>query len=492
MRTIFYIAILFFCSSLLLRAQTSKIDSLKQVLKHAKNDTATVGTINALTYLLYLNDAAKDNELELYIDSAIRTAQRCNYTTGNIKARFIAGNIFKNTGKTPKAKQYLLSALPLCQITQQPSDYFKINHTLGLCNEEEGNYKLAAEYFYEALRYAEQSGNKTQMGNACGGLGNLYASQGDYVKAISYHLKGLKYRLELGDKMRMSFSYVNLGNAYRNLNKFDSAQHYYNKALIIQTAEKNTVGQAYSYTGIGHIYLMKKLPLASIDYFKRAYALLQTSDDAEVRSWLLNVMGESYLMLNQYDKALQFLNEAMAFNLQTNRLNDLKESYNLLAKTYRAKKDLVNAYDYLEKYSELKDTLLSADVGKKISSMEHNYQAEQEKKIAQLENEKVQFRHDEEVKKQRFIILGVLFILSIVSLFSVFIFKQYRAKKVANAIIQDQKTEIEKQHSELEEKQKEIIDSIRYAKRIQKALMPTEKYIDRSLKRAIKNEETYQ
>lgn len=34
----------------------------------------------------------------------------------------------------------------------------------------------------------------------------------------------------------------------------------------------------------------------------------------------------------------------------------------------------------------------------------------------------------------------------------------------------------------VEEKQKEILDSIRYAKRIQNALLPQEKYINRKIK----------
>lgn len=46
---------------------------------------------------------------------------------------------------------------------------------------------------------------------------------------------------------------------------------------------------------------------------------------------------------------------------------------------------------------------------------------------------------------------------------------------------------IEIQHEALEEKQKEIISSIRYAKRIQNSLLPTEKYIDISMNRLNKN-----
>jgi adenylate cyclase len=46
-----------------------------------------------------------------------------------------------------------------------------------------------------------------------------------------------------------------------------------------------------------------------------------------------------------------------------------------------------------------------------------------------------------------------------------------------------QKAEIELQHYELSEKNKEIVDSIKYAKRIQQALMPSDKYFTKHIKR---------
>lgn len=46
---------------------------------------------------------------------------------------------------------------------------------------------------------------------------------------------------------------------------------------------------------------------------------------------------------------------------------------------------------------------------------------------------------------------------------------------------------VESQHLSLEEKQKEIISSITYAKRIQNSLLPTEKYIENSINRLNKN-----
>jgi hypothetical protein len=66
-----------------------------------------------------------------------------------------------------------------------------------------------------------------------------------------------------------------------------------------------------------------------------------------------------------------------------------------------------------------------------------------------------------------------------VLLFAGFIFRSLR-------ITRKQKQIIEQQKHLVEEKQKEILDSIHYARRIQTALLPTDKYIEKSLKRLIK------
>ena len=72
-------------------------------------------------------------------------------------------------------------------------------------------------------------------------------------------------------------------------------------------------------------------------------------------------------------------------------------------------------------------------------------------------------------------------------MFAIFIFRSYRQKQKANVIITRQKEEVEKAKELVDEKQKEILDSIHYAKRIQTALITSEKYIAKNLNRLIKN-----
>ena len=85
-----------------------------------------------------------------------------------------------------------------------------------------------------------------------------------------------------------------------------------------------------------------------------------------------------------------------------------------------------------------------------------------------------------EARKQKIVLWSVISGLMLVLGFAGFIFRSLR-------ITGRQKQLIEQQKHLVEEKQKEILDSIRYAKRIQTALMPTEKYIDKTLKRLMKN-----
>jgi len=59
----------------------------------------------------------------------------------------------------------------------------------------------------------------------------------------------------------------------------------------------------------------------------------------------------------------------------------------------------------------------------------------------------------------------------------------YRQKQKANLLLAKQRDEIQMQKTLVEEQKRDIIDSIRYARRIQQSLLPTEKYIERVLKK---------
>ena len=74
-----------------------------------------------------------------------------------------------------------------------------------------------------------------------------------------------------------------------------------------------------------------------------------------------------------------------------------------------------------------------------------------------------------------------MFILAIV------IFRGYQQKQKSNRELLSKNEIIEEQKRIVEEKHKEITDSIHYAQRIQRALITPEKYIDKQLNKLNKN-----
>ncbi|MGZ4100100.1 MAG: hypothetical protein ACXVNM_14535, partial [Bacteroidia bacterium] len=81
------------------------------------------------------------------------------------------------------------------------------------------------------------------------------------------------------------------------------------------------------------------------------------------------------------------------------------------------------------------------------------------------------------------IIFAVLSILLLVIGFAVFLYNRFRIISRQKLIIEEQKVVVDKAYNKLNERNKEVMDSIHYAKRIQNALITSENYIEAQLKK---------
>src|SRR6185503_2736610 len=87
----------------------------------------------------------------------------------------------------------------------------------------------------------------------------------------------------------------------------------------------------------------------------------------------------------------------------------------------------------------------------------------------------------EEKKRQQLLLVLVSCILILVAVFSVFLYRRFKITQKQKHIIELQKNEVTRQKHLVEEHQKEIIDSITYAKRLQQAILPSDEEIKKHL-----------
>ena len=170
---------------------------------------------------------------------------------------------------------------------------------------------------------------------------------------------------------------------------------------------------------------------------------------------------------------------------EINAKDIIREIYVVMAKMHALQGKYQLAYEDHIRYSAIKDTLLNEESLSQINEMQTKYETEKKDKELVLKNAEIKQKTLESEKEQvfRYALFGGLFLTLV---FGIFIFNRFRITQKQKRIIEIQKQQVEIQKEMVEMKQHEILDSIHYAKRIQKSMLTTEKYIEKELKRLMK------
>jgi SHS2 domain-containing protein len=152
----------------------------------------------------------------------------------------------------------------------------------------------------------------------------------------------------------------------------------------------------------------------------------------------------------------------------------------LISDIYSKKGHASQALFHFQKYSALKDKLINEESIRKSVESSMNYEFEKKEAVTKAE-------HLAQSKQQKIIILAIMVGLILVIIFSFFLYKRFKITKKQNEVIAHQKVLVDEAYKDLHEKNKEVIDSITYARRIQRALITPEAYIDKALNKLNKN-----
>ncbi|MBK6983618.1 MAG: hypothetical protein IPH32_02110 [Bacteroidetes bacterium] len=167
---------------------------------------------------------------------------------------------------------------------------------------------------------------------------------------------------------------------------------------------------------------------------------------------------------------------------------EIKNAVATLKRIYQKQNKFKEALEMYELEIQMRDSINNTETKK--ASIKKQFQYEYEKKAAadsvkHAEEQKVknalltaQQAQLKQEKTQRLALYGGL---ALVIVFLGFVYNRFRVTQKQKAIIEQQKVLVDEAFTHLEEKNKEVMDSIRYAKRIQTALLTSEKYIERKL-----------
>lgn len=393
------------------------------------------------------------------------------------------GIVYKHKGEYEKALEYYLKVLAIYEeINKSNTGDFSSKtglgaayNNLGLVYTTIGNYSEALQYHLKSLKIKEDIGDKSGIAYSYNNIGIVYEYKEDFDHALEYYFKSLKIRKETGDKMGMATSFNNIGNIYSSKKKYKEALEYLKMSVKIKEELRDKEGMAASYSNIGMLYFdyggFQKNPDSAAIYYKSALFYLkevlkmdeENNDKSGMAASDLNI-GSLLTWTNRFEEAEGYLQNGLKLAKESNEKDLIKNAYMGLSELNAKTGNYKNAFEYHQLYSQLKDSLLNEESSKQITEMSTRYESEKkEKQILLLEKDKEK-QEEERKRQQLFFLLAVALAISI-SIIAIIIFRSLK-------ITRNQKIVIENQKQLVEEKQKEIIDSITYAKRLQEAILP--------------------
>jgi tetratricopeptide (TPR) repeat protein len=441
--------ILFFCYFIFSGFSQSRVlDSLLRVSLQLGNDTSQAFIQNKIAWNYFLLDNYKST-LE-YAAKSLNLSRELSYKPGEAEALNIMGVVYCSTGNYSKALEHFLGSL---KINEQLSNKRNVSRNLmniGIVHMYQSDYQKSLKYLFESLEINKSRNDEAGMASSLSNIALVYSYMKDYTKSLSYYEKALKITEANKNESASANTKMNIGGAYQGMG--DVAWESGDKALAINRYDE------------------------ALKYFEEALVSQLKLNDRSGVSHNLNSVGSILIKYKKYDKALESLQKAFSIAEEINSL-ELQSSLHLsLVQYYKATGQYKEAVEHLEKNYAIQDSLFSQQKIKALIQKDMQFEFEKKESLiqstARAEKEKMQAVAIAERKKQQLIIISVCIVLFLVFIFAAIMYNRFR-------VTERQKNIIESQKHSLEIKNKEIHESIQYAKRLQLAILPPSDYVNR-------------
>jgi len=321
---------------------------------------------------------------------------------------------------------------------------------IALIYDNMGKTDTAIIIIYKAIDIGLKNSYDTVLAQSYLRLGNMYKEIGEYNKATDFYKK----TIHKGFSNTTNGAWGSLGILYSNINKYDSAKIYLEKSLRYfksQDTNRNTVlfNVSSIYGSLGINCFDRNKPNEGIEYFKKSLRIAKKiGNKNNIISNLLN-FSIAYDMAGLPKKAEIVLKEAK--NISNELLNKKLSARVdlLLSDHYYEIEQYKLAYDYLEKYHNITDSLEKINYKNIINETEIKYL----KQIQKVEVDRLNI----EKEKNSIIFLMILSIsILLFVLITIYLYRKVKLKSKEKEIITKEAKSLSKELSNAKQRLEEI------------------------------------
>jgi serine phosphatase RsbU (regulator of sigma subunit)/Tfp pilus assembly protein PilF len=351
------------------------------------------------------------------------------------------------------------------------------------------------ETLLNQAKESESSGDISQAANLFGKIAFKLWETGQNEQALENFKKAIELNKKLNNQNALQVIYNNIGMIYTDIEQFDKALDYFQKSLEIKkkTGQKNeicsqliNISSALSNLG-KYQEANKKL--------EEALSMALELKDLKLASSCYGSLAENYKKIGNTEKSFEYFNLYSSIDKQVRQ----KREEDMQKRTESAVAENIVKDRELQSKSEI--LVKTSDSLKEIGAINQQKQLEinllnKEKEIDEIKKKEMIALHRNEVQLRNSLMVGLVLVLII----AILIFISLRHKKNVMKRLSLQNEEIQKRNEEIEKRNTEInfqrklvedtsqqlekmldkvyetnlkmSDSINYAEKIQKAILP--------------------
>ncbi|HEU4791124.1 MAG TPA: ATP-binding protein [Flavobacterium sp.] len=376
-----------------------------------------------------------------------------------------------NEGKQEEAQKIEIELVKIILTIKDKKLIALLSLPLGEYYSNSGRPSLAIEYYLKSVSVLEEdlsTGDKDILVHIYRSIANNYGGMGKGSKNLEYFLKTVKLLKKMNDTVHIYDVYGSMVFTLIGLKRYDEARKY--MALALQDPRKEIAPWllAKNYDAKGQIEMSRSNYRTAISFFNKSLGLFLKSTKIEA-PFIYSHLMNCYEKVNDLPKAIE--NGLLAYS--TSKTYNTKgielQSSLSLSRFYEQRGQKEKALKYLKIYQQLKDAFDNLDTSNYLANVE--IQSVLEKSKHEIEKlEKRRLEKEAENKNQRLWIFSITGALISALVVMLLLYRNNQHKQKANALLLQQKKEINKQRkiaekalNELKNTQNQLIQSEKMA-----------------------------
>lgn len=351
-------------------------------IEKMKDDTVKVNKLNDLAGKMMASDPVLAIGI---LQKATRLSSSIKYTLGESVAYGNRATMLLYEMKLDSATLLLDKAYALVEkengaafLNQQAG----LHQKYGALLQQQQLYDTAIKRYLLAADIYKQVGHEERAIVGFYNIAVMYGFLDQPEKALFYARQVNRIAEKIKDPEFLLRSYIALGDAFVATNQYDSVFFYAQKGLISPYVKENNF-MSGKFEQLKGIYFLKSSTnyTTALASFNKALLFFEKINLPFEKAMIYQNMAHAFLLKGDNNSVIEFGNKAVSLSRSFNMYELESETLYDMAKAAKSLHQTDSAYDYLKRFTVLKDTLAQLNKRKLVNELDAKYQSQKQEAL---------------------------------------------------------------------------------------------------------------